>query len=155
DAVTVTRSTLGECPVWDERAQALYYVDIDAPALFRLDTATGAERRWDLPAKIGSFALDGGDGAVLALAGGFARFDLATAALTPLANPLAAGGELRFNDGAADPAGRFWAGSMHLSTRRRTGTVYSLDGGVARPVYDGFFVPNGFAWSPDGARFYV
>jgi sugar lactone lactonase YvrE len=154
--ITAARSTLGECPVWDERAGVLYHVDIEAPALFRLDSATGAERRWDLPAKIGSFALDeAGGGAVLALTSGFARLDFASGALTPIANPLSGVGEHRFNDGAADPAGRFWSGTMHLSTRRPSGKVYCLDGGEARAVFDGFFVPNGFAWSPDGARLYV
>jgi sugar lactone lactonase YvrE len=153
--VSETRAALGECPVWDERAQALYFVDIEAPALFRLDPAGGAVRRWAMPAKIGSFAL-GEAGAVLALATGFARFDFATGALAPIANPLAGASDHRFNDGAADPAGRFWSGTMHLSTRRPTGKVYCLEPeGKARAVYDGFCVPNGFAWSPDGARFHI
>jgi sugar lactone lactonase YvrE len=148
--------TLGECPVWDERSQALYFVDIEAPALFRLDPSTGALRRWAMPAKIGSFALDDGGGAVLALASGFTHFDLASGALTPIANPLVGRAEHRLNDGAVDPAGRFWAGSMHFSTRRRSGQVFCLmRDGTARPVYDDFFVPNGFAWSADGARFFV
>jgi sugar lactone lactonase YvrE len=154
--VLEARAELGECPVWDERSQALYFVDIEAPALFRLDPATGAVRRWDMPAKIGSLALDeSGSGAVLALASGFARFDFATGALAPLANPLAGTVDLRFNDGAADPAGRFWAGTMHLSTRHPAGKVYCLDGGEAHAVYDGFFVPNGLAWNPEGTRFYI
>ena len=160
--ITAIRAELGECPVWDERAHALYFVDIHAPALFRLDPATGAERRWDLPAKIGSFALDDAGeagaragGAVLALASGFARFDFATGTVSPIAGAPAAGAEHRFNDGAADPAGRFWSGTMHVSTRRPSGKVYCLEGGAAGVVFDGFFVPNGFAWSPDGARFYI
>ncbi len=149
-------ASLGECPVWDERSQALYFADIHAPALFRFDPATGAVRRWDMPAKLGSFALDeSGAGAVLALATGFARLDFASGALAPVANPLAGASDHRFNDGAADPAGRFWAGTMHASGRRASGRVYCLEGGEARAVYDGFFVPNGLAWSPDGTRFHL
>lgn len=155
--VLEARTALGEGPVWDERSQALYFVDIDAPALVRIDPASGAVRRWDMPAKIGCFALDGsGGGAVLALATGFARIDFASGAIAAITNPLAGLAEHRLNDGAADPAGRFWSGSMHLSTRRPTGTVYCLEAdGTARAVYEGFFVPNGFAWSPDGGRFYI
>jgi sugar lactone lactonase YvrE len=150
------RAALGECPVWDARAQALYFVDIHAPALFRLDPATDAIRRWDLPEKVGCFALDeSGGGAVLALATGFARLDFATRALAAITDPLAGVAEHRFNDGAADPAGRFWSGTMHASGRRASGKVYCLEGGAARAVYDGFFVPNGFAWSADGTRFYI
>jgi sugar lactone lactonase YvrE len=156
ECVFEARALLGECPVWDERAQALYFVDIEGAALFRLDPASSAVARWSMPAKIGCLALDAGGGAVLALASGFARFDLAGGPAQPIANPLAALPDHRFNDGAADPAGRFWAGSMHRSGRQASGAVYVLGrGGATRAVYDGFLVPNGFAWSPDGARFYV
>ena len=156
NCVLEARAELGECPVWDERGGVLYFVDIEAPALIRFDPASGAVKRWDMPAKIGCLALDqSGGGAVLALATGFARFDFATGALAPIANPLAGMVAHRFNDGAVDPAGRFWSGSMHLSTRLKTGAVYCLEGGKARAVYDGFSVPNGFAWSPEGARFYI
>ena len=154
--VLEARAALGECPVWDERGQALYFADIHGPALFRFDPAAGAVKRWDMPAKLGSFALDAaGSGAVLALASGFARLDFANGAVTPIADPLAGVADHRFNDGGADPAGRFWAGTMHASGRRPQGKVYCLDGGEARAVFDGFFVPNGFAWSPDGARFHL
>lgn len=150
------RASLGECPVWDAREQALYFADIHGPALFRFDPATKAVRRWDMPAKLGSFALDAaGTGAVLALATGFARLDFTSGAIIPIANPLAGVADHRFNDGAADPAGRFWAGTMHASGRRASGKVFCLERGEARAVFDGFFVPNGFAWSPDGARFYL
>ncbi|MGH7005657.1 MAG: SMP-30/gluconolactonase/LRE family protein, partial [Alphaproteobacteria bacterium] len=150
------RALLGECPVWDERGSALYFVDIEGPALFRLDPASGIVERWAMPARIGCFALDRAGGAIVALAAGFHHFDFKTAALAPLANPLVGQADHRFNDGAADPAGRFWAGTMHLSARRPSGKVYCLErNGKALAVYDGFFVPNGFAWSPDGARFFI
>jgi sugar lactone lactonase YvrE len=31
---------LGECPLWDERTQSLWWVDIQAPAIKRLDGAS-------------------------------------------------------------------------------------------------------------------
>jgi sugar lactone lactonase YvrE len=163
DVVFDAKAMLGECPVWDERAKAIYFVDIEAPALFRLEPESGIVQRWEMPSKIGCLALDAGGGAVVALADGFHHFEFKTATLSLLAGPKLAdpqaGADHRFNDGGVDPAGRFWAGTMHLSTRKPTGKVYRLDGAAAGPearaVYDGFFVPNGFAWSPDGARFYV
>jgi len=159
------KAMLGECPVWDDRAKALYFVDIEGPALYRLEPESGIVQRWAMPARIGCFALDAGGGAVAALADGFHHFEFKTAALTKLADPAeqgsGAGPDHRFNDGGVDPAGRFWAGTMHLSTRHPSGKVYRLDAGAngeganAHAVYDGFFVPNGFAWSPDGTRFYL
>ena len=40
---------LGECPLWNERALALYWVDIRRPALRRLQAASGRVETWALP----------------------------------------------------------------------------------------------------------
>ena len=58
------RAELGECPVWSVPEQALYWVDIHAPAMYRLDPATGATRDWPMPSRIGSFGLREQAGAV-------------------------------------------------------------------------------------------
>ena len=51
------RAELGECPVWSVPEQVLYWIDIRAPAMHRLDPATGENRSWPLPSRVGSFAL--------------------------------------------------------------------------------------------------
>ena len=51
------RAELGECPVWSAAEEALYWVDILAPALHRLHPASGETRSWPMPEPIGSFAL--------------------------------------------------------------------------------------------------
>ena len=40
------KAELGECPVWSADEQALYWVDIYAPSMNRLDPATGENRNW-------------------------------------------------------------------------------------------------------------
>jgi sugar lactone lactonase YvrE len=156
DLLIDTKCALGECPVWDDRTQRLCFIDIDGQTLFRLDPDGGVLESWAMPAKIGSLALDEAGGALLALADGFKRFDFAAGTMAPIANPLEGQPDHRLNDGAADPAGRFWAGSMHLSASRPSGKVYCLERDAAvRAVYDNFRVPNGLAWSPDGTRFYI
>jgi sugar lactone lactonase YvrE len=136
--VLEARASLGECPVWDERAQALYFADIHGPALHRFEPATGAAGRWAMPAKLGSFALDAeGTGAVLALATGFARLDFASGAITPIANPLAGVEDHRFNDGGADPAGRFWAGrNPRVPEPCRGPAARRIDGWTSRCASD-------------------
>ena len=42
DVAVACACTLGESPVWSGAEQALYWVDLRAPALHRLDAATGA-----------------------------------------------------------------------------------------------------------------
>lgn len=59
------KAELGECPVWSAEERTLYWVDILAPALHRLASATGATRTWKLPQSIGSFGLREAGGAVL------------------------------------------------------------------------------------------
>ena len=43
------KAELGECPVWSADEQALYWVDIYAPSMNRLDPATGENRNWIMP----------------------------------------------------------------------------------------------------------
>jgi sugar lactone lactonase YvrE len=59
------------------------------------------------------------------------------------------------NDGACDPQGRFWAGSMALDERSGAGNLYRLDpGGEVTTVLGGLTIANGLGWSPDGATMY-
>jgi sugar lactone lactonase YvrE len=48
---------LGEGPCWSAAENALYFVDILAPKLYRLDLASKALRGWAMPSDIGSFGL--------------------------------------------------------------------------------------------------
>jgi sugar lactone lactonase YvrE len=146
------RAQLGECPVWSAEEQALYWVDIRAPALNRLDTRTGATASWSMPQRIGSFGLRRGGGAVVALADGFHLFDFQTGALTFLAGPVQRVPGTRFNDGKVSPDGRFWAGTMdEEALSRPIAALYRLDpNGSVHEMVDGLVVSNGLAWSADG-----
>ena len=44
---------LGEGPVWSATEQALWFVDIKAPAVHRYHPATGARQSWPAPARVG------------------------------------------------------------------------------------------------------
>ncbi|WP_037458282.1 SMP-30/gluconolactonase/LRE family protein [Skermanella stibiiresistens] len=151
------RATIGECPVWSAEEQALYWVDILAPTLNRLDPVTGATRTWEMPASIGSFGLREAGGAVVALRTGFHLFDFDSGALTLLANPEPDQPGNRLNDGKVSPDGSFWAGTMdEEGMSRPLGSLYRLapDGSCARMV-EGLIVSNGLAWSADGATLFL
>jgi sugar lactone lactonase YvrE len=62
----------------------------------------------------------------------------------------------RMNDGVADPAGRFWAGSMAYDGTHGAGSLYRTDpdGTVVR-VLDGLTIANGPAFTADGAIMYL
>lgn len=157
-AIIPAGNVLGESPVWDDDAGRLRWLDCARRELWSLDPATGATAALPLSGHAGSFGLAAPGGAVAATDTGFARLDLATGALTPIAGaqPEAARPEHRFNDGKVAPDGSFWAGSKHKSYGRADGRLYRLaaDGAVS-VLADAFKVPNGPAWSPDGGTFYM
>lgn len=154
--VGTQRDVLGECPLWDEVLQCLWWVDIRAPALRRLDPATDTVRTWPLPETVGSIALTTQpERLLLALSSRLALFTPATGAFETLAEPGFDDPELRFNDGRVDAAGRFWVGSMHNISRGPVGRLYRFtpaDG--LQEVDRGICIPNSLAFSPDGRTMY-
>lgn len=151
-----SRSKLGECPVWDDRSQRLFWVDIEAGKLFAA-TLEGEETAWVLPERIGSFGLTTSTQAVvLALESGFAVYDLETSKLDRIPMPHKLGELVRFNDGKCDAHGNFWAGTMSEAVPRRSDAhLYRLRPDLrVDTMRSGIKVSNSLAWSVDGTRMY-
>lgn len=89
---------------------------------------------------------------------GFALWNEPSAALTFLADPEADHPETRFNDGAVDPAGRFWAGTMLEGSEdwdSAPGNLYRLDPDLTLTRMEtGVAISNGIGWSPDCKTMY-
>ncbi len=148
------QAVLGEGPVWDERTQSLYFVDIKGGALLAY---RGDEGKYIVPFPGGLSAVVPTDSSELLCATprGLVGFDPATQAQTLLAPIEADRPGNRPNDGKCDPAGRFWIGTMDDAEQAFTGALYRFapDGARTR-VLDGIGVSNGLDWSPDGAVMY-
>lgn len=146
---------LGESPVWCDREQALYWVDVRAPAIRRHTPAADRVDSWPMPQLAGSLAVRDAGGLIVALATELALFDPVSGMLERVAAPEAHIPHRRFNDGKCDRQGRFWAGTMHDVTRGPEGTLYRLDAHRrCVPMFGGVRAPNSLAWSPDGTRMY-
>jgi sugar lactone lactonase YvrE len=90
---------------------------------------------------------------VLATADGFLLTDEDGRVDAEPIRPLGQADGQRFNDGAVDPAGRFWAGTV--ATDDAPGRLFCLDPDLrVRVVLDELTESNGIAWSPDGTRMY-
>ena len=154
DCAADVRAVLGEGPVWLEREQALYWVDIKGRRLFRR-TFDGELSEWQTPLRVGSLAPRAGGGFVAGTDRGFAWVDPEHGRYEPFADPEPDRPTNRFNDGKLDRDGRFWAGSMDDSEKSATGALYRLDPG-RDPVRidDDYRVTNGPAFSPDGRVMY-
>jgi len=149
----------GECPVWDVRAQVLYWIDIDGCTVHRFDPASGANVSREVGEQVGAVALCH-DPSQLLLA---TRRGLIVLSLADNSRNLICGVESdlpanRLNDGRCDARGRFWVGSMRdpSAPSDRFGTLYRYDSESGlRTVLSGLGTPNGLAFSPDGKRMYL
>jgi len=162
DLVLDAHAAIGESPTWSAAEQALYWIDIKAPALHRFDPNSRARQTWAVPADIGGFALIAGRSeALVALRTGLFRTDLNSGASTKLMEPPFDPTLHRFNEGACDGAGRFWVGTMFdpldpgEHPPERAGLFsFTVQSGLRREP-DASELHNGMAWSPDGRIFYL
>ncbi len=149
---------LGECPVWDGRTGHIYWIDIDGQTVHRLHLASGAEQQRSTPGRPGSVALTSErDRLLLALEHEVGWLEWEGGGFTPWIALEAAETGNRLNDGRADPAGRYWVGSMHTdaSEELQTGMLHRLESdGSHVTTRHGVGVSNGLAFSPDGRLMY-
>lgn len=152
----------GEGPVWDERRQRLFWVDIAGRAVHVHDPTTGDDVEIRVDQQVGAVALREGGTLLVAAERGLAVLDpgstrgtapdddpIVLDIVVPLESDKAA---TRCNDGAVDPHGRFWIGTMAHDHRPATGALYRVD--ADRSVHrqlSGLTISNGMAWSRDGA----
>lgn len=148
------RARLGECPLWCDRGNALWWTDIEGRTLSR--RANGATREWSLPARVGSFAFCERAGQLLlGLDSGIALFDVEReelSAIVPVHNDQPGS---RINDGRCDRQGRFVFGLFNPA-EAPVGHFYRVDAQlrIERLPLPPAGVANSIAFSPDGATMY-
>ncbi len=152
---------VGESPVWDAQAGALWWVDIVRKTIHRWVMRSGEHQSWLLQEMVGSIAL-GIDGCVVAaqetaierielLAGG----EIRSIRKTPVEHAIPG---MRCNDGRCDPCGRFVCSTMFndMSAGKSVGAFLSLKGDrIERFFEPSVIVGNGLAFSLDGRSMYV
>jgi len=84
---------------------------------------------------------------------GLWHFDPQTGARERVAEPPYDPAEQRFNDGKADPQGRFWVATLD-DRRRPQAALYRWADGELMRMAEGATVGNGLAWSADGRTQY-
>jgi L-arabinonolactonase len=155
---------LGECTIWCERLQSVYWTDIYAATLWRFTPsgstpdAKGSLRSWPMPERLCTFALTGDDDRLLlGLASRLAWISLSSGRVTPICNIEAHLPSTRLNDGRCDRQGRYIFSTMNEAPDRAPiGSIYRLgaDMRVERLPLPGVSIPNSICFSPDGRRMY-
>ena len=152
------RAVLGECALWCDREQALWWTDIESRTLHRLDAA-GRLDTFALTQRVGSFALCRSPGRLLlGLEQGVALYDWHTRRLLGDVVPVQPEQPTtRINDGRCDTQGRFVFGTFNEARDGAPiGAYYRVDErmSVQRLPLPPVTVANGIAFSPDGTRLY-
>jgi sugar lactone lactonase YvrE len=152
--VADVKDRLGESPLWDPAAGALFRVDSVAPCIHHLDPATGDAKLWKMPSPIGSIGLGKPGHLIAALQDGFYDVDLADGARRPLwTTPTPP--STRLNDGKMDRAGRYLCGTMQVQDGAPPGVLYRLHAdGRCETLDTGIGVSNGLCFSPAGDWLY-
>ena len=149
ELVVPAQAELGECPVWDEAAQELLWVDILQGLVHRYEPATGNSSHLAVGQPIGAVAPRVSGGYVLALRDGFAIVEDADQTAHIVAPVELDAPENRMNDGKCDRAGRFWAGTVSSEADSGAGALYRLDPDyTVTKILEGVTMSNGLAWSP-------
>lgn len=158
ELIVDAQNALGECILWCGRTQSLLWTDILGRKLWRHRPKSGETKQWDMPERLGCFALTGSDDRLLlGLESRLAWFDAGTGDVMTIleVEPDVAG--TRVNDGRCDRQGRFVFGTMNEAAGRAPiGRFYRLNHNLhleqlpLNPVA----IANSICFSPDGATMY-
>jgi sugar lactone lactonase YvrE len=149
---------LGEGLRWDDRRDEVLAVDILAGRMYRgqvePDGGLDLVRDYWVPGTVGAvMPIEGDDGWILAAGRGFVHLS-PDGSLRPIMEVAPVG--TRMNDGACDPQGRLWAGTLADDFRPGAGSLYRLDGdGEVQLMIEDLTISNGLGWSPDGEIMYL
>lgn len=150
EQVTEPEAYHGEGPVWAESWGGLRFVDMLAGDVLAFDRTSGGLTRQHVGDVVAVIRprRDVPGGMVAALEREFALID--PDGTVHGLGELWSDTNVRMNDGACDPDGRFFAGSMAYDVRPGAGALWRLDPDrSAVRVLDDVTISNGLAWSPD------
>ena len=146
---------LGETPLWCDRTQKLWCVDIEKPKLQSFDPETGVHDFLAMPGTyLGSQALTESGDHLVAIDSDLHFLNFKTGETNPFVQ-VESGIDNRLNDGRVDSKGRLWIGTMDNQYIRPNGGLYRVDpDGTVTKMLDGINVSNGIAFSPNNDKFY-
>ena len=161
------RNLVGESPVWDPDSNCVFWTDVNGFKIQRLRLGTGELKSWNFDEPVCSLSLTSHPDWLLVVLGSriilwCAESDRRVNFVRPEPNcPFN-----RLNDGASDPSGSFWVGSMRNNVATdgaeldvdfavRSGSLYRVTPDGNSTVWDtGFGITNTLVWSPDRRTFY-
>lgn len=149
ELISRTNCIVGEGPMWDERTQKLYFVDIIGSCYYAMDYSTGDKIKVDTPQQLGCMAMCEDGDLILSMQDGI-YFRNSKGTLTLAHQPMSIKGR-RFNDGKVGPDGCYYVGT---TDDYHKGAFYRLSGGILTELFDNCGCSNGLDWSADTKKLY-
>jgi sugar lactone lactonase YvrE len=160
-----SKNIVGESPLWHPEERSLYWTDVNGFTVQRYILQSRETKSWRFGEPVCSLSLTTDpDRILVALGSRLILWRPSTDERANFASPEPNWPRNRLNDGATDPNGVFWVGSMcnnvgpngeDIEASGNSGSLYRVmpDGSVS--VWDtGFGITNTLAWSPDRKTFY-
>lgn len=162
ELVLDAKATIGESPVWSPTQNALFWIDVKGPALYRTCVGNLDTRVWPLPSDIGGYALlDDLSGAVVALRTGIYRLDFSDGALQQVCSAPFDPVCHRFNEADCDAFGRLWIGTMFdpspgapCESSKQYLYSFTFEAGLVQHDQPAL-LHNGFAWRADNREMLI
>ncbi|WP_039789099.1 SMP-30/gluconolactonase/LRE family protein [Herbaspirillum huttiense] len=149
---------LGECAIWCDRTQSIFWTDIHASRLWNHNPANGATHSWPMPERLSVFALTGQtDRLLIGLASRLAFFNLDSGEITTIRTVEDDLPTTRLNDGRCDRQGRFVFGTLNEDAGRDPiASFYRLNADLSleRLALPGIAISNSICFSLDGKLMY-
>ena len=146
------RCETGEGPLWHPMERQVYWSDIPQGRIFRLNPFSRRHEQIYEGRIVGGYTIQS-DGSLLLFMDRGSVAVWRDGKLEYLVNEMEGETDNRFNDVAADPAGRVFCGTMPTDTR--SATLYRMDtDGSVTTVLEGVGLSNGIGFSPDQKQMY-
>lgn len=141
----------GEGPIWCPIQKKFYCVDLLKGSYFKVDWYTSNSEEFNAGQELGVMALCDNGKVIAGVRDGFGFFDESSRHLDLIDNsPEIDIKERRMNDGAVDPKGRFFAGTMEYDGANPTGKLYCLHKDNRWTcLEEHIYITNGMGWSPN------
>ncbi len=145
---------LGEGPLWSPADEAVWFVDIKKNRIHRFEPSSRRKRTYEAPPRPSFLVPDRNGDFIVGLQSGLHRFNPRSGDFTLLFDVEPERPNNRLNDGALDPKGRLWFGSMDDGESEKSGSLFRLDQSGPVAVDTEIAITNGPSFSPDGRILY-
>jgi sugar lactone lactonase YvrE len=148
------QAMLGEAPVWDDVEQCLWFVDVRANHIHRLNPKTGRVASRPFPGAV-SAAIPSRDGWLVVTGGqGVHQYHWQRQCAELVMSVVGDDATTAMNDAACDCTGRLWAGTIDVARRPARSSLFRIDDRGPVAVMSGCELANGIGWSPDSSVMY-